>query len=857
MHSKIKFISTKLKMPAPRKNYILRSELFEKLKELEEYRLILVKGVAGSGKTTLMTSFIREYASVQFKWLTLDSDNNNVISFWYYFVEAVSDYLGDAKDTVTALFDAVLQKEDIDRIIEILINQLDQKNSLAIVLDDFHHLEDENLLKTIEYFIKYMPGNIHIVLLTRNEPGIYLGDLLMGDGLLYIDETRLKFSRQEGTDFLLYSLGLKLPEETVNELNELCEGWVGGLQLIALAYINNSEKIIKEIKINNKYTVEYLSKEILDSLPEKHRSFLIRTCVLSYFGKDICDKLLGIRNSNAIISELLGKDLFLVCIDEDRQLYRYHNVFGEFLKLRFSTLDEQEKSNLLEKASAIFKETGDLEESARLQLHNRNYEGMLDTLDLLEPNYKSWSYLSRIPVAYLKNNLNYIVQLFYYYYYNSDYKEIELMVEACGKEMEDQKTWRFLKIIKSILVDFDLCTELMTVEEIERIGVSDTAKSILYLETAAFLYIKFDLNKALDFVEKAAVYDLGKNPFITLTVLSLRCGVKEELGDLEECERLYEDISGRLESFKLLSDYKTNYYIGLTGVYTKTYQIEKALQCIGNAAVLCKEDNLYMDAAYLYNLAEIRLLQGNLKAACQLLEKLLHNDAYRNILFMSGVIKLLIYAGCMTPEMSRNYKKKYVECDTGFIRIEDTLAYAKVMLYEGNSSTALELADEILPAARNQKIKFKLVETLLFKISVLHTTNQDTAEIKNLMREAIYYSYENRILSPYIYEGEYIIKYLAAVREERPKDLKNGEKVFIYQLEELLRKDKTCSAPLSERELEVLREMATGATNKVIGDNLCISVSTVKTHIINIYSKLNVGSRVEAVELARKMKLIT
>ncbi len=857
MNSKIKFISTKLKMPAPRKHCILRGELFEKLKELDEYRLILVKGVAGSGKTTLLTSFIREYASVQFKWLTLDSDNNNVISFWYYFVEAVSDYLGDAKNTVAALFDAVLQKEDIDRIIEILINQLDQKNSLAIVLDDFHYLKDENLLKTIEYFIKYMPRNIHIVLLTRDEPGIYLGDLLMGGGLLHIDETRLKFSRQEGTDFLLYSLGLKLPEETVNELNELCEGWVGGLQLIALACINNSAEVIKEIKINNKYTVEYLSKEILDSLPEKHRSFLIKTCVLSYFGKDICDKLLNIRNSNTIISELLEKDLFLVCIDEDRQLYRYHNVFGEFLKLRFSTLDEQEKSNLLEKASAVFKEIGDLEESARLQLHNRNYEGMLETLDLLEPNYKSWSYLSRIPVAYLKNNLNYIVQLFYYYYYNSDYKEIELMVEACSKEMEDQKTWRFLRIIKSILVDFDLCTELMTVDEIERIGVSDTAKSILYLETAAFLYIKFDLNKALDFVEKAAVYDLGKNPFITLTVLSLRCGVKEELGDLEECERLYEDISGRLESFKLLNDYKTNYYIGLTGVYTKTYQIEKALQCIGNAAALCKEDNLYMDAAYLYNLAEIRLLQGNLKDARRLLEKLLRNDAYKNILFMSGVIKLLIYAGCMTPEMSLNYKKKYVECDMGFIRIEDTLAYAKVMLYEGNSPMALELADEILPAARDQKIKFKLVEALLFKISVLHTTNQDTAEIKNLMREAIYYSYENRILSPYIYEGEYIIKYLSAVREERLKDLKNGEKVFIYRLEEILRKDKTDSTPLSERELEVLNEMATGATNKVIGDNLCISVSTVKTHIINIYSKLDVGSRVEAVELARKMKLIT
>lgn len=663
MDSKFKFISTKLKIPAPRKNYIERTELFEELKGLEEYGLILVKGVAGSGKTTLLASFIREYASVKFKWLSLDSENNNVFSFWYYFTEAVSDYLGDAKNDVTALFDAVFQKEDID--------------------------------------------------------------------------------------------------------------------------------------------------------------------------------------------------LFLVCIDEDKQLYRYHNVFGEFLKLRFSTLDEQEKSNLLEKASDIFREIGDLEESAKLRLYNKNYKGMLETLNLLEPNYKAWSHLSRVPMAYLKENLDFIVQLFYYYYYNSDYKGIELMVEACSKEMEDQKTWRFLKIIKSMLVDFELCTELMTVDEIEQIRVSDTTKAILYLKTAAFLYMKFELNTALDFIEKAAIYDHGKNPFITLSVLSLRCGVKEELGDLKECERLYGDIFTRLESFKLLSDYKTNYYVGLTGIYIKTYQIEKARQCIGYAAKLYKEDNLYMDAAYLYNLIEIRLLQGNLEDMRQMLEKLLHVDAYKNILFMSGVIKLLIYADCMTSEISRNYNKMYAECDPAFIRIEDTLAYAKIMLHDGNPSIALELTDEVLPAARNQKIKFKLVEALLFKISILHTLNQEMAEIKNLMREAIYYSYENNILSPFIYEGEYLLKYLTAVREERFNDLKNGEKIFMHQLEELLKKDKVDSTPLSERELEVLNEMATGATNKVIADNLCISVSTVKTHIINIYSKLNVGTRVEAVELARKIKLLT
>lgn len=100
-------------------------------------------------------------------------------------------------------------------------------------------------------------------------------------------------------------------------------------------------------------------------------------------------------------------------------------------------------------------------------------------------------------------------------------------------------------------------------------------------------------------------------------------------------------------------------------------------------------------------------------------------------------------------------------------------------------------------------------------------------------------------------------QYLTALKEEKSKDLKEGEKAFINELTNFLRIDISEEQLISDREIEVLKEMSTGASNKEIGENLCISVSTVKTHIINIYSKLQVNSRIEAVDLARKMKLIT
>ena len=97
MDDKLLLMTTKLKMPQPRKNYIIREELFSKLDNISEYKVILVKGGAGTGKTTLITSFVKEKNISDIKWISLDESCNNVFLFWNYLIEAVGEYLGDAK----------------------------------------------------------------------------------------------------------------------------------------------------------------------------------------------------------------------------------------------------------------------------------------------------------------------------------------------------------------------------------------------------------------------------------------------------------------------------------------------------------------------------------------------------------------------------------------------------------------------------------------------------------------------------------------------------------------------------------------------------------------------------------------
>ncbi len=146
---------------------------------------------------------------------------------------------------------------------------------------------------------------------------------------------------------------------------------------------------------------------------------------------------------------------------------------------------------------------------------------------------------------------------------------------------------------------------------------------------------------------------------------------------------------------------------------------------------------------------------------------------------------------------------------------------------------------------------------MLAKVCILAEHDDDKKkEIFNLLREAIYYSYQNGIRSPYKLAGDQILKYLKLLMDDRGKDLNVKENRFLYDLLLRLEEKRRSGGLLSVREIEVLEVLATGASNKEIAECLYISISTVKTHIISIYSKLQVSNRIEAIEKGREKGII-
>lgn len=546
----------------------------------------------------------------------------------------------------------------------------------------------------------------------------------------------------------------------------------------------------------------------------------------------------------------------------EKEIYRFHAIFGEFLKSRFDTLNSDEKYITINIAANIFEKLGDYSESICHYLSIKKYNDAIRLIKAKEFDYQTWSFIGEIPLEALSEDKEMAIQRLFYHYCYDGIDRLTEFFDAFKECMEKDENWKVLKIAKVILMDMDFQTDVMSIDDIEQMNISNVTKTILYIKTSSFLYMKYRFNEALLFMEKTAQCERKlKNHTIRLYMFTLKSAIKEEMGDLGECEKLYQEIFNIFNTHKIYSHMKSNLLIGLAGVYLKKGNLTDAENTLEEAGLNYKLKNILTDGGYLYNLMELRLLQGRVEESYEIAQKLIDLDTYSNLIFSSSLVRYLIFMDKMNEELKDKYLAEYSKCRPEYLRIEDKLSFARLMAFDKNFDKALGIIDELLILLRANKIKVKLIEALLLKANILNKDIQknDKCQILNLFREAVYYSHENCIVSFFMFERKISSQYLPMLMGEKSKDMRSEEISFIQHIIKLLgiqMEPQKHDSVLSDREIEVLRELAKGLSNKEIGESLCISVATVKSHIINIYSKLQIGNRVEAVEIGRKLELI-
>lgn len=613
MKNKLLLMSTRLKMPQPRKNYIIREALFSKLNEMEEYSLILVKGGAGTGKTTLMASFAKEKDLSTIKWISLDESCNNVFLFWGYFIEAVEEYLGTEKQDFMSLYETNFQKNNLKQLLTLLINALDNQEEIFIVVDDFYHVSDEFLVRTIEFFLKNVSDNVHLILLTRQELPFYTGSLNMEGRLLIIDEKDLKLPWEAGIRFLTDTLKLNFDAETLEWINRVSEGWIGGLQLVAAAVASKSEAEIKGLNLETRLVGEYLTKEIYEFLSPEEKDFLLNTSILAYFNEEICTGLIKEVNFREIMDGLMRKNILITCIDEEKGLYRYHNILREYLKTRFKSFCKERQIQLHLKAAEILKKLGDWNQYIDQLLQAEDYLNAMKYVLELPQNMNLFSYVDRIPAAFITQSPDFAYQCFFYHYANMEFEKCRGLYEVFKFKMAEDQTFSAFKFSNIFVEDSFALNEIQIrpMEETEKLPLKDTTKALIFIRDASFLYTQYRYNEALVYIDKAMSYSVSSSNFyIVFFSFSIKSQILEDIGELCKCEAMYKEMSKILISNKYITMFSTSFFIGNTGVCLKLMDLRGAENCLCKAAEYIAETVTPSVIGYKYNLAEYKFIAG-------------------------------------------------------------------------------------------------------------------------------------------------------------------------------------------------------------------------------------------------------
>jgi LuxR family maltose regulon positive regulatory protein len=363
-------LSTKSQVPLPRPNRIQRPRLVDRLAEgLAQHRpLTLVSAPAGFGKTTLVSDWILA-GERPTAWLSLDEPENDPARFVTYLIAALQRVNTQLGRTALSLSGSAPNS-----LIPLIMNDISAFDQpLCLILDDYQVITSASVHQLLRTMLQHQPQSFHLVIITREDPPLPLARMRAQSQITEIRERDLRFRLDEIASFLHQTMGLELSTQAIEALETRTEGWIAGLQLVALALHENAvdaDEFIRAFTGSDRYIMDYLVGEVIDRQPETIRSFLRQTAILDRLSADLCDTVTGRTDSLSILDRLDKANLFIIPLDHRRGWYRYHRLFAEVLR---ATLPRAEQAALRIRASHWYEQNSLLPEAIE---HLRAYASL-------------------------------------------------------------------------------------------------------------------------------------------------------------------------------------------------------------------------------------------------------------------------------------------------------------------------------------------------------------------------------------------------------------------------------------------------------------------------------------------------
>jgi LuxR family maltose regulon positive regulatory protein len=354
-------VATKLLVPERRSGLIERPELIAALEAGRARRATVLAAATGFGKTSTLT----EWASTspaRFAWVALDAGDDDPMRFWSYVVAAVETAAPELPGTAGRR----LRGPGVsiaDEVLPVLVNELTTlSDPLVLVLDDYHAIEDEEIHAGVQYLLERLGPRVHVVLAAWTVPPLRLGRLRARGELNECRADTLRFSEAEVAALLNGAHGLHLGPDELAGLYRRTEGWVAGLNLVALSLRETGDRaaFLAGMPVDDRFLVDYLWDEVVARQPPGTRDFLMRTAVLERLSSELCDAVLERPDSAEMLLELERSNLFVIPLDYERRWFRYHAMFRAMLLRQLERFDPAGVPELHRRASAWYAARGDV-----------------------------------------------------------------------------------------------------------------------------------------------------------------------------------------------------------------------------------------------------------------------------------------------------------------------------------------------------------------------------------------------------------------------------------------------------------------------------------------------------------------
>lgn len=382
----IPLLASKLSIPPPRPDAVLRADLIARLDAGLHRRLTLIAAPAGFGKTSLASSWAYSCGR-PVAWLSLDNADSDPPRLLLSLVAAVQLIAPATGAEVVALLRAT-QPPAIDALLPLLVTQLATlPQPTLLVLDDVHLLGTTTSARVITFLVEHLPPQLHLVLATREEPPLPLARLRARGQLTELRAADLRFTPTETAAFLTEVMGLNLSADAIRTLEARTEGWIAGLQLAALSLRNHQDipAFLHAFAGDHRYILDYLVEEVLQRQPEAVRGFLLQTAILDRLHGPLCDAVTGQEQSGARLEELYRGNFFVVALDDRRQWYRYHHLFAEALAAQLAAEYPDQVTTLHRRASLWYEQHGRLPDAVRHALAAQEFPRAAELIERLAP----------------------------------------------------------------------------------------------------------------------------------------------------------------------------------------------------------------------------------------------------------------------------------------------------------------------------------------------------------------------------------------------------------------------------------------------------------------------------------------